>query len=223
MNPAGLNVRCSHYLLAYTQHQTPLRCSSYRQKKNELLSNTVNIQINLTQLSCKIKVENRWRTSLPDSCTFWVRKAVKCWVLVDTSPADKCQWYTASDKDIHSCLERGFPDVIVCNAPVLHYWKKRGWCSVFPVTLPGWQMKSRITHTSNQMSEWQQVNIFSLWGQAIYLHRNGLCFTAQAMLSSEHFMNNVPILWLSVAVKSSANKDAVPTENLHRVTDKLPI
>lgn len=57
MNPVGLNVRCSRYDLAYTQQQTALSCSSYRQKKMEQLANTVNIRINLTQLSCKIKVE----------------------------------------------------------------------------------------------------------------------------------------------------------------------
>lgn len=54
-----------------------------------------------------------------------VRKAVKCWLFVDTSWADKCQWYTMSDKDIHSCLERVFPDVMVHNAPVLHYRRER--------------------------------------------------------------------------------------------------
>lgn len=41
------------------------------------------------------------------------------------------------------------------------------------------------------------------------------------MLDSQHYTDNVPIIWLGVACKTSANKDAVSKENLYRVWAKL--
>ena len=113
-----------------------------------------------TQLSCKIKVELLEYITPPQLHILQRRKAVKCWLLVDTSWADKCQWYTVSDKDIHSCLERGFPDVTVCNASVLHYWIKRGCCCVFLFRRQGDKWKAE---SPTQLIKWVSDNksIFS--------------------------------------------------------------
>lgn len=62
-----------------------------------------------------------------------VRKAVKCWLFVDTSWADKCQWYTMSDKDIHSCLERGFPDAISLQCSSASLLDRKRLLLCFPI------------------------------------------------------------------------------------------
>lgn len=182
MNPVGLNVRCSCYDLAYTHaHNSRLHKagSFYRQKKIKLLANAANIQLILLRLSCKIKVRFlEYITPTQLHTRLW-EKLSNVGLFVDISWADKCQWYTVSDKDIHSCSEF----FQMCSSASFTGQEKRKESVAVrppppPFTLPRWQMKSRITHTTNQMSEWQQVNIFSLCGQAIYLHSNSLCCKA---------------------------------------------
>lgn len=108
MNPVGLNVRCSCYDLAYTHaHNSRLHKagSFYRQKKIKLLANAANIQLILLRLSCKIKVRFlEYITPTQLHTRLW-EKLSNVGLFVDISWADKCQWYTVSDKDIHSCSE----------------------------------------------------------------------------------------------------------------------
>ena len=91
----------------------------------------------------------------------------------------------------------------------------------FPIYVARVTNEKQIIRTTNQMTEWQKVNIFSLCGPAMYLHSN-VGYAPRLKLYSEHYTDNVSIIWLGVAVKSSANKDAVSKDNLHQDRAKQP-
>lgn len=103
------------------QPRNVLSCSTYQQKKREYIARAVNTQINLTGQSCEIKVELlKYITPTQPHILQW-EKLSNAGYFMDASWADKCQWCTISDKDIHSCLERGFLQSLQSScAPLLN-------------------------------------------------------------------------------------------------------
>lgn len=89
MNPVGLNVRSSRYDLAYTHssraHFFFFFWEQTKKKKSEDINATVNTQINLCELSCKIKVEWFGVHYSHAAAHSAARKAVKRWLFVDAS------------------------------------------------------------------------------------------------------------------------------------------
>lgn len=144
-----------------------------------------------------------------------VRNAVKCWpFLWILFWADKCQWYTVSDKDIRSCLER----FSRCDSP---------WCSSASLLdrkrlLPMfsrlcYQGDKRKAESPAQLIKWVSDNksIFSHCVDKQYICTvTGLCFEASAMLDSQHYTDYVPIIWLGAAVKTSDNEDMLSKDNV---------